>query len=447
MSDIRRSGRHRPTQEHQALREEDLETGQDSPQETSPQESPDQVEQGRRPTAMGHEASTTAISALSSPQGLSATAARPTGEHHLHLPFSSDLYADPTAHRLAHSYANLVDFLGEEVEEALGLNKSFLGRLGLIGVEGSLIAWCALANHEAGHVHAAHRQGKKSWIEELNLTSGLSVAEGPFIPEESYAFSAGGINRSELTTLELFKDNMRHGHRNLGEALQLMISNLDDTRYINKTARLEAKYGAVLSSDDIGSLKYNLGKLGVEVSYRHMLAQSLVAEIFSPARWEAVKNGVEYLRKGERHFDLETWRIGNLEGYMPHVALLRSIKGDTFRINTTLNPRSELPIALELDIRTDVNDWDVNALGAALEFSNGLNISDTLIFSPYLEFGAPVKDNTLGAPENPLLGMGSRFRLNFSDRCRVVGDIGYGKFADGQLRGELRGSAALVWDI
>ena len=407
----------------------------------------DGLEQKRRPTAMGHEASTTAISALANPQGLSATAGRRTGEHHLHLPFSADIYADPTAHRLAHSYANLVDLLGQEVEGALGLNTSFVGRLGLVGVEGSLIAWSALANHEAGHVHAAHRQGKKSWIEELNLTSGLSIAEGPFIPEDSYAFAAGGINRSELTTVELFKDNMRHGQRNLGEALQLMISNLDDTRYINKTVRLEAKDGSFLSSDDIGALKHNLGELGVEVSYRHMLAKSLVADIFWPARWEAVKNGVDYLRSGQRQFDLDTWRIGNLEGYMPHVALLRSIKGDTFRLNTTLNPRSKLPIALELDIRTDVNDWDVNALGATVEFSNGLNISDTLIFSPYLEFGAPIKDNPLGAPEEPLLGMGSRFRLNFGDHCRVVGDIGYGKFADGQLRGELHGSAALVWEL
>jgi hypothetical protein len=359
----------------------------------------------------------------------------------LRVPVSTGVFAPYNSAQLFLSEVDLVDALAAELEGRLpGANPTFLKGLAILLAEGAVINWLKLAHHEMGHVYAAHDAGLTARIERLGLTEGLTRYQGNATPAQALKFQLGGLNQSETSRIFLHQESVRTGTVTFGHALANLTQAFDDSTYVAKTW-MQAQRGQPWNYADPAHIRASFRGLGQDVSYRHMLAKALVADLLSSATWESLVAAGGYVAHGERVGERWTRKVGGVDVMAPDMALLRSIYGDTFRVMVGVNPGRAGAWDLRFDIRTNPQDWNVNAVGARLQRLDAVRLERLgLTFSPYLGASTRLRPTDgRGGERRTAVDLGFEFesRLYTTQRGQQVtlfGDVGTGKAYDGAMQ-------------
>ncbi|MEK7705420.1 MAG: hypothetical protein AAB426_10710 [Myxococcota bacterium] len=365
------------------------------------------------------------------------------------LPLSGtgDAFAN---YQLLSTYTDFVDGVtGLASEKLAGANRDFLSqatRFGLAAAEFTLINRGRLLAHEYGHANAARNVGMSSHLEYFDFVGGegVTMLEGVATPQQLLTFQLGGLNQSETNLVYLHEESARRGQLTLGKAFLALASTFDDTGYIALTAYQDA-HGSPWPYADPSNLQTSFARFGKTVTYEHMLQKALVADLFSSLTWESASAAFDYVRTGQRVFDRQTHEVFGQKLLGPDVALLRSIYGDNFRIMTTINPGREGAWDVRLDVRTNPDNWDVNAIGARIQKLDAVKLDAMqLTFSPYVGMSTQLRPNDIGTPEEKQVGeFGFTFRANVAKNITVFGDAGVGKSWDGALERDSHVSMAV----
>lgn len=335
------------------------------------------------------------------------------------------------------TYSELVDSMAAELEKKLpDAEPGYLERLAIVGLEYAAINWGRLASHEAAHVYAARKAGLDAHIERIGLREGLTMLEGPATADQLLAFRLGGLNQTETNLIYLHKETARRGSLSLGDSLVGLSNAFDDTLYTLNTWRQDQK-GDPWQYADPSNIQASFRSFGKTVTYEHQLAKALVADLLSTLTWDSLAGVVSYVRTGQRVHERTTFELGGTEVTGPDVALLRSAYGDTFRVMATVAPKSESPWDVRLDLRTNPDDWNLNAVGARVQKLDAARIDALdVTLSPYVGVSKRLGGDhspMLGREEGAVVDLGFEFNARVNDRIELHGNVGVGKSWDGAL--------------
>ncbi len=368
------------------------------------------------------------------------------------IPITTDLGRVDGNSQLLLSYTDAVDEIAARLEKELPQADSQflrqLTRFGIATTELMLIQRGNVFAHEYGHHHGAREEGKDTQLLYFDFASasGVTRLEGPANDQELFSFQAGGMNQSETNLAYLHKSSARRGELDLGQALLTLSSALDDTSYIARTM-LQEKNGDVWHAADPSNMRATFARMGKDVSYQHMLTKSAVADLLSTLNWDAMRTVGNYIATGDRTTKRTTFDVLGTEIMGPDVSMLRSLYDDNFRILTTVNPNRGESWDVRLDLRTNPEDWDINAIGARVQKLDAAKIDAmNLTISPYLGVSKLLDPSEIGRPEqDTVYDLGFEYRARIGKGLALVGDVGVGKSWDGALENDKKFSMTLKY--